>query len=47
MKSNAGSTALILTGMVIGATLAGPAANAAAEYFQAQRTAHPIYADGR
>ena len=47
MKSNIKSTVLILTGMVIGTTLAGPAANAATEYFQAQRTAHPIYVDGK
>lgn len=32
---------------MIGANLAGPAAGAAAEYFQAQRTAHPIYVDGK
>ena len=46
MKNNVKSTALILTGMVISTSLS-PVASAAAEYFQAQRTAHPIYVDGR
>ena len=41
------SISLVLTGAVIGASLVGPAANAAAEYFQAQRTIHPIYVDGK
>ena len=41
------SISLVLAGALIGASLAGPAAGAAAEYFQAQRTAHPIYVDGR
>lgn len=40
------SVALLLTGAVLGASLASPAANAAAEFFQAQRTPHPIYVDG-
>ena len=40
------SVALLLTGVAIGMGLAGPAANAAAEFFQAQRTPHPIYVDG-
>lgn len=44
---NTRSVALILSGAVIGASLAGPAAGAAAEYFQAQRTAHPIYVNGK
>lgn len=43
---NTKSIALLLTGVVIGASLASPAANAAAEFFQAQRTPHPIYVDG-
>ena len=40
------SIALLLTGAAIGMGLAGPATNAAAEFFQAQRTPHPIYVDG-
>lgn len=47
MKSKIKSTALILSGVMIGASLSGPAANAAAEFFQAQRTPHPIYVDGQ
>lgn len=39
--------ALLLTGAVLGASLASPAANAATEFFQAQRTPHPIYVDGQ
>lgn len=41
------SIALLLTGAAIGMGLAGPATNAAAEFFQAQRTPHPIYVDGQ
>ena len=41
------SVALLMTGAVIGMGLSGPAANAAAEFFQAQRTPHPIYVDGK
>lgn len=44
---NAKSIALLLTGAAIGMGLAGPAANAATEFFQAQRTSHPIYVDGQ
>ena len=40
------SIALLLTGAVLGVGLI-PAANAAAEFFQAQRTPHPIYVDGQ
>lgn len=43
---NTKSIALLLTGAILGASLIGPAANAAAEFFQAQRTPHPIYVDG-
>ncbi len=43
---NKNSIALLLTGAALGASLATPAANAAAEFFQAQRTPHPIYVDG-
>lgn len=39
--------ALLLTGAVLGASLASPAANAATGFFQAQRTSHPIYVDGK
>ena len=45
MKSEVKSTDLLLTGVMIGTSLSGPAANAAAEFFQAQRTPHPIYVD--
>lgn len=41
------NVALLLTGAVLGANLASPTANAAAEFFQAQRTPHPIYVDGK
>lgn len=41
------SVALLMTGAVIGMGLSDPAANAAAEFFQAQRTPHPIYVDGK
>ena len=47
MKNNIKSAALILTGMVVGASLGGPAAQAAAEYFQAYRSSQPIYVDGQ
>lgn len=39
--------ALLLTGVIIGTGLSGPAANATAEFFQAQSTPHPIYVDGQ
>lgn len=41
------NVALLLTGAVIGMGLSGPAANAAGSFFQAQRTPHPIYVDGK
>ena len=44
---NKKSIALLLTGAAIGMGLAGPVANAAAEFLQAQRTPHPIYVDGK
>lgn len=47
MKSKEKSTALLLSGVMLGVSLAGPAANAATEFFQAQRTPHPIYVDGK
>lgn len=43
---NTKNIALLLTGVVLGASLASPAANAAAQFLQAQRTPHPIYVDG-
>ena len=46
MKNNLKSATLLLTGVVIGASLGGPAAHAAAEYFQAYRSGQPIYVDG-
>ena len=47
MRNRTKSTALLLSGVMIGTGLSGPAANAAAEFFQAQRTPHPIYVDGQ
>lgn len=47
MKNRTKSTALLLSGVMIGIGLSGPAANAAVEFFQAQRTPHPIYVDGQ
>ena len=47
MKSKIENAALILSGVMIGASFSGPAANAAEEFFQAQRTSHPIYVDGK
>lgn len=44
---NTKSVALLLTGAVLGVSLVSPAAHAAAEFFQAQRTPHPIYVDGK
>lgn len=44
---NKKSVTLLLTGVVLGTSLASPAANAAAEFFQAQRTPHPICVDGQ
>lgn len=44
---NAKSIALLLTGAALGVSFATPVANAAAEFFQAQRTPHPIYVDGK
>lgn len=47
MKHRGSSMATLLAGVLVGLALAGPVANAATEYFQAQRTPHPIYVDGR
>lgn len=47
MKNTMKSTVLLLSGVMIGIGITGPAANAAAEFFQAQRTPHPIYVDGQ
>lgn len=44
---NTKSIALPLTGTAFGASLAASAANAAAEFLQAQRAPHPIYVDGQ
>ncbi len=46
MKSKVKGTVLLLSGVIIGASLI-PAANAAGSFFQAQRTPHPIYVDGQ
>lgn len=47
MKNKAKNTALLLTGVMIGIGLSGPAANAAAEFLQARHTPHPIYVNGQ
>lgn len=47
MKSKIKNAALILAGVMIGTSFSSPATNAAAEFFQAQRTPHPIYVDGK
>ena len=47
MKHRGKNTATLLAGILVGMTLAGPVANAAAEYFQAQRSYQPIYLDGQ
>ena len=47
MKHNLKGAALLLTGVVIGASLGGPTAHAVAEYFQAYRSGQPIYVDGQ
>ena len=44
---NTKNVTLLLTGAVLGASLATPVANAAAEFLQVQRTPHPIYVDGK
>ena len=47
MKNNIKSATLLLTGVVIGASLGGPTAHAVAEYFQAYRSSQPIYVNGQ
>lgn len=47
MNHRGKSMAPLLAGIMVGMALAGPVANAATEYFQAQRTPHPIYVDGQ
>lgn len=47
MKHRGKNLIPLLGGTLIGALLVGPAAQAASEYFQAQRTPHPIYVDGQ
>lgn len=47
MNHRGKNTATLLAGILVGMTLAGPVANAAAEYFQAQRSYQPIYLDGQ
>ena len=47
MKHRGKNMATLLAGVLVGMALAGPVANAATEYFQAQRTPHPIYVDGQ
>lgn len=41
MKHRGSSMATLLAGVLVGLALAGPVANAATDYFQAQRTPHP------
>lgn len=47
MKSKVKSTALLLSGVVLGISITGPAAHAVTQFVQAQRTPHPIYVDGK
>lgn len=47
MKHRGKNLVPLLGGILIGALLVGPMAQAASEYFQAQRTPHPIYVDGQ
>lgn len=47
MKLRGKNVAMLLAGILLGTALSGPVANAATEYFQAQRTPHPIYVDGQ
>lgn len=47
MKHRGKNMATLLAGILVGMALAGPVANAATEFFQAQRTPHPIYVDGQ
>lgn len=47
MKLRGKNMATLLAGILVGMALAGPVANAATEYFKAQRTPHPIYVDGQ
>ena len=47
MKHRGKNMAPLLAGILVGMALAGPVANAATEYFEAQRTPHPIYVDGQ
>lgn len=47
MKLRGKNMVTLLAGILVGMALAGPVANAATEYFQAQRTPHPIYVDGQ
>lgn len=47
MKHRGKNMVTLLAGILVGIALAGPVAIAATEYFQAQRTLHPIYVDGQ
>lgn len=47
MKHRGKTLIPLLGGILIGALLVEPAAQAASEYFQAQRTPHPVYVDGQ
>lgn len=47
MKLRGKNVATLMAGILVGMALAGPMAIAATEYFQAQRTPHPIYVDGQ
>ena len=46
MKNRGRNAALLLAGIVIGGVMAGPAANAAAEYVQAIRSDHTVCVNG-
>lgn len=47
MKHRGKNMVTLLAGVLVGMALAGPVANAATEFFQAQRTPHPIYVDSQ
>lgn len=47
MKLRGKNMAMLLAGILLGTALSRPVANAASEFFQAQRTPHPIYVDGQ
>jgi len=47
MKDRKKNTALVLTGVLVGTMLTGPAVHAAVEYFKAYRSSQAVYLDGQ